>query len=440
MAQARGGPAIVWTDSKSYAVVAAKPFWSEAFWVGQRPPLDPLLIKVFGADSGLLTAQAVIAAVAWGVLAWTVGRLVAPGWRRVVAFWVILAFATSFPITLWNRSVLSESLSMSMLALVFAGFLWTAQRITWPRVVATVAACLCFATTRDAQVWTVAILGLGTGVYSLTRINRNRRLALRTGVLAMCLLTVVGVTEWGAVASHRTVEDVADVFYVRIFPFPDRVAWFAAHGMPQQRAVDALARATGTEGTAKVVGFSAHDPAFRRLERWIAADGSSTYLLWLATHPWYVVSEPLQRPERSFNFAQGNLNFYATTTNQMKSPLTVVLWPPLLELIILSALALYLAVLSGSWRLRPWRMALALSLTGMLAMLAAWHGDGQEVTRHTIEGYAQVRLGVWILIVVGLLSIGETEEPVIPVAVVGDQREVDDTELLHNVHFGRTIR
>ena len=38
-------------------------------------------------------------------------------------------------------------------------------------------------------------------------------------------------------------------------------------------------------------------------------------------------------------------------------------------------------------------------------MLVAWHGDGQETTRHTVEGFAQVRLGVWLLFALGLLSL-----------------------------------
>jgi hypothetical protein len=46
-----------------------------------------------------------------------------------------------------------------------------------------------------------------------------------------------------------------------------------------------------------------------------------------------------------------------------------------------------------------------LIVIGVLAMLIAWHGDGQEVTRHTVEGFAQVRLGVWILVVWGLLGM-----------------------------------
>ncbi len=134
VAQALGGPAIIWSDSTAYRAVASKPLLSVAFWAGPRPPLSPLLIKIVGSSAGYPVAQAVIGALAWGALAWTVGRLVAPGWQRVVAVWVILAFASSLPITLWNRSVLSESLAMSTLALVFATVIWTARSITWPRI------------------------------------------------------------------------------------------------------------------------------------------------------------------------------------------------------------------------------------------------------------------------------------------------------------------
>ena len=37
-------------------------------------------------------------------------------------------------------------------------------------------------------------------------------------------------------------------------------------------------------------------------------------------------------------------------------------------------------------------------------MLVAWHGDGQEVTRHTVEGLAELRLGLWIIILLGALA------------------------------------
>jgi hypothetical protein len=219
-------------------------------------------------------------------------------------------------------------------------------------------------------------------------------------------LAVVAICEWGTLSSQRTTPDTADVLFVRVFPFPDRVAWFAGHGMPEQVRIDQLARETPVPFDAvKVVGFAPRDPAFRPLERWIRTEGGHTYLLWLVTHPWYVLSEPLQRPELSFNFAQGDLTFYAPATHTVSAPLTTVLWPPLLELLVVASLALYFGIVSEAWRTGPWRMVVVLTLVGMAGMLVAWHGDGQEVTRHTVEGFAQVRLGVWILFAVGLLGL-----------------------------------
>jgi len=404
--QARLGPAVIWSDSRVYAAMADAGLWSRTLWAGPRPPFTPLVLWVVGGPTAFVTVQATIAALSWGALAWTVGRLVEPGWRRVAAGFLILGFATTLPVTLWNRSELSESLSLSLLALVAAGFIWTSRRPTWPRIAATAAACLAFAATRDAQVWTVGLLALATAAFALTRTRSDRGGARRAGVLAVCLVGVVALCEWGTLSSQRTTSDTADVLFVRVFPFPDRVAWFAAHGMPDQVQIDQLAREVPTSSSStKAVGIPLHDPAFAPLRRWLHADGGHTYLLWLVTHPWYVVSEPLLRPERSFNSAHGDLSFYAPTTHTARSPLTTVLWPPLLVLVIVAALALYFGIISEATRTDPWRMVVVLTLVGVAAMLVAWHGDGQEVTRHTVEGFAEVRLGVWILFVMGLFGL-----------------------------------
>ena len=405
IAQALAGPVMIWNDSKAYVPVASQPLWSRAFLDGQRPPLFPLLIKIVGTSESLLVAQATIAAIAWGVLAWTVGRLIAHGWQRVAATWVILAFATALPVTLWNRSMLSESLAMSMLAMMFAGFIWSVRRLTWPRVFATTAACLGLAATKDALVWMVALLGIAVAANTIMSVGKGRALLLRTGVLAMCLFSVVALTEWGTLSSHRTNQDVSDVFCVRVFPFPSRVAWFAAHGMPEQTQIDAIAKATLTQfNTAKVVAPPPSDPSFAPLRRWLATKGTDDYLLWLATHPGYVITEPLYRPERAYNFFQGNLARYAATQNRMQSPLTIVMWPPLIGILALAAVATYFSVMSGVWRQRPWRIVLILVGIGVLEMLIAWHGDGQEVTRHTVEGLAAFRLGLWVVVTLGVLD------------------------------------
>jgi fluoride ion exporter CrcB/FEX len=53
---------------------------------------------------------------------------------------------------------------------------------------------------------------------------------------------------------------------------------------------------------------------------------------------------------------------------------------------------------------RAVQVVVGLGLLGLLAMLSAWSGDGQETTRHTLEGLAEVRLGVLIMLLYVLLA------------------------------------
>ena len=175
---------------------------------------------------------------------------------------------------------------MSLLALVFATLIWTARRLTWPRVAATTAACLCFAATRDAQVWTVAFLALAVGVGAVAGRRQEPSPAIRAGALSVCLVGVVVLTGWGTVSSHRTQQNVADVLYVRVFPYP-------GPGGLVRRPRDARTgpdrcpgrgRPHTAPGEAKVVRLSDSDPAFARLERWIRLQGHR-HLSPLAGHP-----------------------------------------------------------------------------------------------------------------------------------------------------------
>jgi hypothetical protein len=180
--------------------------------------------------------------------------------------------------------------------------------------------------------------------------------------------------------------------------------------MPERGAIDRLAAALApspagsSPGSAEVVGFQSTDPNYAALERWIDRNGASTYLLWLVTHPGYVVAEPFQRPEQTYNDAHGQLTFYAAP-GYGGSPLTDLLWPAWWWLVPMTLVGVGAALITGTARQRSWLMVAGLGLLGVPAMLIAWHGDGQEVPRHTIEGFAQVRIGVLIVCLVGVLRL-----------------------------------
>ena len=121
-------------------------------------------------------------------------------------------------------------------------------------------------------------------------------------------------------------------------------------------------------------------------------------MAWLALHPGTVLKDPLLRPERSYNNADGHLSFYAAVDRTDAPLLTTLLYPAWPWVLAAAVLAVV-----GGWRLgqtrRPvWPAVALLGALGLAHMLIAWHGDGMEVTRHASVGNVQVRLGVLILL------------------------------------------
>ena len=89
-----------------------------------------------------------------------------------------------------------------------------------------------------------------------------------------------------------------------------------------------------------------------------------------------------------------------------------MVWPAWWWLLPLTAVGLVAAAgqpaAGGSG---AWQAMVVLAALGVLSMLIAWQGDGQEVTRHTIEGFAELRVGVLILFLVGVLRLGAPRGP-----------------------------
>ena len=110
---------IVWADSEDYIAVSKAPFWSLAF-----------VLRLVGRDPTHFTyALALIAAVCWAALAASVGAALPDGWRRWVGVAAVAGFSLTFPVVTWERSVLSESLALSFLALLLAAVLWFCDRL-----------------------------------------------------------------------------------------------------------------------------------------------------------------------------------------------------------------------------------------------------------------------------------------------------------------------
>jgi hypothetical protein len=396
-------PVILWPDSTAYESVARQPLWSLGLWSGARPPLTPLLWKLTGTPTGFVVAQTMISVAAWVFLAVTVGTILPAGWRRTVAVYLVLAFATTTPVTLWDRSVLSETLALSFLAAFVASLIWVARRPTTLRIIGVAVTGVGGALARDTQIWTMLMVAGVVGLCAVIAFLRRRQFPVRAGVLACVLLVLSGACLGLENNAGRNVINLENIFAVRIFPYPDRVAWFAAHGMPDSKVMDEEASqiSNPTNGTAKLVPFVLGNPHLNRLYAWFGTDASRAYVLWLVEHPLYVLTEPYKTPRRAIDF-NPDITVYAAT-NRPSSPMNPLLWPSWWWVIDATVAACWLAPVRRLLRNRDVRVVAVLGLLALPALDIAWHGDGQEVTRHMIEAYVQLRLAVVILLIVGSL-------------------------------------
>ena len=394
---------VQWADSTAYAQVSSAPLLSRSFWTGARPPVVPLVMRLVGTSTGFAVLQTVVAVLSWGLLCFALARVLRPGVARVIGVLAVVLFASADPIALWNNSILSESLALSTLVVIVSAALLLVERPTWPRVALLVAASLLFAATRDTGIATVAMFAVVAFIaHAISRRSPSpSRHWLAAGLALTCVVVVTGS---GLVVSDRSSATIGDVYYVRVFAYPDRVAWFAAHGMPERAAIDRFAKdAPRTVGAAPTAFITPSTPGFGPLWRWMDQHASTTYYEYLATHPLYVLTAPLVRPEMAYNFAQGDLNFYAAA-GRLSSPATPLVWPDVVGFGLIVLLAFIASVWYAAWRQRAWRVAIVVAGIGVLAMLVVWHGDGQETTRHTIEGLVELRLGVWLALVVAALG------------------------------------
>jgi hypothetical protein len=421
---------LVWADSEDFLASAHEGWLSTDLWAGPRTPAVPVLLKLIdGSTDDYVVLQTAIAALCWAALAASVWTVVEGRWARAGAAAAVVALSLTTPVVMWDRSVLSETLGVALLALLAAAGIQLARGLTALRVAAVLAALAAWLATRDSHAVVALIGGLAAAVAMAWSIARPRAGTPRPrrpadlsrsqrclAALALGALLLGGLASAAASHGDRYVYPLRNVMEVRILPYPDRVRWFAAHGMPQaDEFLGPDRRAPVVEpGQAPVVYVADDDPALRPWLAWVADDARGTYARWLATHPVYALDEPFRQPERSFNNARGDRSFYAPLDMRHVPLVDLLSLPTIVVLMVATMLAGWAY---GRRRVTPLLIAgAALALLAVPHGLAAWHSDGMETARHLAVPALQLRLGV-VLMVAGMLAPAagrggdEREEP-----------------------------
>lgn len=387
-----GLPPAWWQDSSDYDAVGSSAVLSRGLWAGPRPPLLPLVLGATGGEPGhgLVRLQVVVAAVCWAWMAAELATWMTSRWLAVTAAAAVVGFSLTVPIVMWDVQVLTESLTCSAVAAALAATLRFARTGTAGAGASIVLAALVLAMARD----TMAVAMAAAAVAVLVAGWRHRSVLVVAGsvlVVSAAAIVVAG-------ASGRGEVPMSHLYFARVLPFPDRVFWFEAHGMPQ---ADAFVALQSPPDGPHIVALARDDPAYAEWWDWFEDDGPSTLRAYVATHPWYLLAEPLREPERVYNNAEGSIAGYRPAGLPEVPGTTALLWPSMLTTIIGLAGGIVIARRRGS-RSPLLGVAGLLAGTGAIYAAAAWHGDAMESARHVFLGGVLSRLA--LLVVVAHLS------------------------------------
>src|SRR3954451_14305288 len=176
-------------DSGTYITYSRQSLLRLAFWAGPRPPTLPFLYKLLpDSDSWRTGAQLAVSIASWLALGAAVAACVARPWVRLAGFALVLAFSCSAWVAQWDAAVLSESLTLSLSALVLAAWLIYVRAPGWWTAAGVLATTLAWVLVRDSSIVVVAGAAAASAVTLLVPGDRRVRGALAVGLAGACAL------------------------------------------------------------------------------------------------------------------------------------------------------------------------------------------------------------------------------------------------------------
>jgi hypothetical protein len=380
-------------DTTAYTRISAQPIGKLDFWAGSRPVAFPLLLKIAHQDYSRSAAlQLGISILAWGLLALAVSGFLKFPWLQAAGFALVLLFSLDRHIAAWDFVMMTESLSLSSLALFIAAGLWLLRGWRFGKVAAFFLAALLLAFTRDTNAWMV--LGLA-GLILIALLARW--LPPRAWILVVLLGLVFLLSDISANLGERSLFPLGNLITQRVLPDASALQYFEKCGMPVSPALLELSGKFANSDDQAM--FSGPDlDAFRN---WLRDRGRTCYVGWLVTDPISSVRAALYQTGELIAFSTVDRFFSVRYVPLLPTALGAVLYPEQLTLWIwaCSTLVALVAILRRSWRdNRLWAAYACMSVLIFPHLFLTWHGDAMAPDRHALSVGVQLYLGFWMLV------------------------------------------
>jgi hypothetical protein len=401
--QAAAATPLYTRDSVDYARIARLPIGG-TFASEVKPWGLPLLYKLLPGDLAISVpiAQLLLSIGAWLALAFAVGRCVEHTKLRRLALVCVLTFSCSAAVAQWDAVLLSESLSLSLFALVLAaGF----ELVRRPRPVALAALlvlAMLWAAARDTNAYAFAPLALALLVSFGWR---RKRLA---AVLVCGSVLILAASAASASSPRRWQLVMIDLVGERVLASPQETAYFRARGMPLPQD---LRRRLYVDRT-PLARFE-RDRELRPFRRWLLRSGRATYASYLLSHRHEAIDRPLRRA--GLLLTPVGLDFYKPRGFRELLPRALERIFPASGRNVLVWLALAAAVAAALASAGRGRLALlipvAIGASALPLAILIWDSEPREVPRHELIPIVSSRLALLALCLLVLDQVPALAKP-----------------------------
>ena len=406
----------IYNDTITYVTTASQPILSHDFWFGLRPFTYPLFLATLNinntnylSDAMMLLvsqAQVWVSICCWSILAISVAMQVANKWIRPIVFGCILFFSLCPEISLWDFSLLSESISFSLYALLLSSWIWVfrvfyAPTDHWKRWVLlawSIISAILFVFTRDVNMYLYLLCSVTFFLVSilLKCFNKLRLISLLLFIISVCIYLF---HSFSFSSGDRWQIYIYNHLSMRILRDPQATQYFTDHGLP----VSEKLTSTTTMAPGEYLDLFYYDPDLEAVRQWVNCCGMKTYLNYLLDDLPHLLFIPIVKYQFLLN---GNNEEYRNPkygilpiSDQIQDIASILFyrnpWLLFLNGIVLIFGSLYLLIYKHN---AIWLLISALIISIYPGMALVWYGDTLEIERHALQIGIQYRLAGLMII------------------------------------------
>jgi hypothetical protein len=407
-----------YNDTSAYLQVSSLSLKNISFWAGDYPFTLPLFYKTVGYNlenyfnqtrmNQVAYIQFLFSIFSWSLLAIVISLTIKDKLAKIFSCAVILMIGASIDISSWDKAMLSESISTSLLVIflatiIFSGIVWEKKRKypAWKQILflgILLLVGIIYSFARDTNSFFILFLGgaMVVGIF-IPAIRRHplfiSYIAILAGFISIFILQTISVNN-----GKRETRGLIHVVYDRVIQSEDYLNYYIQQGMPYNEKVVAIALIQSHVETIK----AERDPELKPFFTWMEHHGEIIAVKFLLSHPSYVLFAPMQDFWEIVNSGSSGYRKINAFPNTRINILTTIFYTKTKQWLFLP-LILFLFEIVILWRKREgriiWYLALALFLSTFPLALLVWHSDSYEIMRHSLQIAVNLHLSAWIVII-----------------------------------------